>query len=100
MEVLLTRRAEKSLRKVPKQVAAGFFLWKKEIEEHGIETTRKIPGYHDEPLQGKLKGVVRSVRLGRGYRAFYRIVENKVKCVLVEEVNNHDYKEIERLFGL
>jgi len=100
VQVLLARRAEKSLRKVPQQVAAGFFLWKKEVEEHGIETVRKIPGYHDEPLQGKLKGVVRSVRLGRGYRAFYRITDNKVRCVLVEEVNNHDYKEIERLFGL
>jgi proteic killer suppression protein len=81
-------------------VAVNFFLWRREVEEHGIEEVRKIPGYHDEPLQGKLKGIVRSVRLGQGYRAFYRIREGKVKCVFVEEVNLHDYKEIERLFGL
>ena len=58
MQVTVTKRAEKSLRTVPKQVAAGFFLWKREVEEHGIESVRKILGYHDEPLQGKLKGVV------------------------------------------
>jgi len=35
-----------------------------------------------------------------GYRAYYRVVGTSVRCVLVEEVNRHDYKEIERLFGL
>jgi hypothetical protein len=35
-----------------------------------------------------------------GYRAFDRVIGNTVKCGLVEEVNRHDYKEIERLFGL
>ena len=100
MLVNVSKRADKSLRQVPKQVAAGFFLWKREVEEHGIELVRKIPGYHDEPLQGKLKGIVRSVRLSKGYRAFYRVLGTKVQCVLVEEINNHDYKKIERLFGL
>lgn len=100
MEVLLTKRAHKSLRKVPRQVAASFLTWKREVEEHGIETVRKIPGYHDEPLRGKLRGVVRSVRMGLGFRAFYREIGGQLRCISVEEVNNHDYKEIERLFGL
>lgn len=98
--VSISKRAEKSLRFVPKQVAAGFFTWKREVEKHGIETVRRIPGYHDEPLDGKLKGYVRSVRLGRGYRAFYRVIGDAVKCILVEEVNKHGYEEIKRLFGL
>lgn len=100
MKVELTKRAEKGLRNVPKQVAANFFTWKREIEEHGLEVVRRIPGYHDEPLAGKLKGIVRSVRAGLGFRIFYRIIGKTMKCVLVEEVNRHDYKEIERLFGL
>ena len=99
-EVKLSKRAEKNLRKVPKHVAVNFFVWKREVETHGVETVKKIPGYHDEPLQGKLKGYVRSVRLGLGYRAFYRITGETVKCLLVEDINRHDYKEIERLFGL
>ena len=99
MKVEVTRRAERSLIKAPRPVAVNFFTWKREVEEHGLQEIRKIPGYHDEPLVGKLKGKVRSVRLGRGYRAFYRVTGSSIKCIVVEEVNNHDYKAIERLFG-
>ena len=69
------------------------------METHGIAEIIKISGYHDEPLAGKLKGIIRSVKLGRGYRVFYRTFDKKIKCILVEEVNNHAYKKIERLFG-
>ena len=98
--VNLSKRTERRIKTLPKQIAVNLFLWKREIEAHGVEVVKKIPGYHDEPLQGKLKGFVRSVRLGLGYRLFYRIIEGKVKCLLVEDVNRHDYKKIERLFGL
>ena len=98
--VEVSKRAERSLTKTPKQVAAKFFYWKQQIEEHGLELVMSIPGYHDEPLQGKLRGYCRSVRMALGYRVYYRVAGAKVKCVLVEEVNRHDYKEIERLFGL
>ena len=73
-------------------------MWKREIEEHGIEVIRQISGYHDEPLHGKLQGI-RSVRLAKGYRVYYRIVGQRPKVLVVEEVNNHDYKAIERLLG-
>ena len=55
-------------------------------------------GYHDEPLKGKLRGI-RSVRLGLGYRAYSRIDQAVVRTLVVEEVNKHDYKAIERLLG-
>lgn len=96
----VSKRAERSLSKAPKQVAAKFFYWKQQIEEHGLESVRTIPGYHDEPLRGKLKGYCRSVRMALGYRAYYRLIDETVECILVEEVNRHDYKKIERLFGL
>jgi len=99
-QVDVSKRAERSLQKAPRQVAAKFLYWKRQVEEHGLETVMKIPGYHDEGLRGKLRGRVRSVRMALGFRAFYRVVGATVKCVLVEEVNRHDYKEIERLFGL
>ena len=86
--------------KVPRQVAAKFFYWKQQIEEHGLEVVQRIPGYHDEALHGKLKKYVRSVRMALGYRAYYRLIGESVRYILVEEVNRHDYKEIERLFGL
>jgi mRNA-degrading endonuclease RelE of RelBE toxin-antitoxin system len=98
VQVEVTKRAVKSLRRVPRHIAVGFFVWKREVEEHGIETVRKIAGYHDEPLQGKLRRV-RSVRLGLGYRVYYRIEKGRTQVLVVEEVNKHDYKAIERLLG-
>jgi len=80
-------------------VRVNYLLWRGQVEESGLEAVRKVPGYHDEPLMGKLRGV-HSVRLGRSFRLYYRIVEiNVIETVLVEEVNRHDYKEIERLFA-
>src|SRR5580704_14368095 len=98
--VEVSDRAEKSLVKAPRQVAAKFLYWRQQVEEHGLEVVRTIPRYHDEPLKGKLKDICRSVRMARGYRAYYRVIGIVAQCVLVEEVNRHDYKEIERLFGL
>lgn len=92
----VTKRAEKSLVKAPRHVREDFLLWKREVEDRGLFEVQKIPGYHDEPLHGKLRGM-RSIRLSRGYRAYYLIVESTIKFVKVEEVNKHDYKEIERL---
>ena len=99
-QVNISKRAEKSLMTVPKHIAAKFLYWKLEVEEHGIEVVRKISSYHDEPLKGKFQGAVRSIRLAQGYRAYYRTIGTTVKCILVEEVNHHDYKKFERLFGL
>ena len=97
--VTVSRKAERSLRKVPKMVAAKFFMWVKQIEEHGLSAVQSLPGYNDEALGGKLKGI-RSIRLSLGYRAYYRLSNQTLKCIFVEEVNHHDYKKIERLFGL
>ena len=41
----------------------------------GLRETRKIKGYHDEPLQGDRKGQ-RSIRLNKAYRAFYIVKED------------------------
>jgi hypothetical protein len=39
---------------------------------------------------GKLKGL-RSIRLSRGYRAYYRSVKDAVEFVRVERVDKHGY---------
>lgn len=93
-----TKRAMKSLAKAPRHIVAKYTLWRSQVAEHGLEIVQKIPSYHDEPLGGKLKGI-RSIKLSDGYRAYYRIAKNEIVCVIVEEVNKHDYKAIERLFG-
>lgn len=95
--VTTSKRAQKSLRQVPHQVAVAFVFWRESVKEHGLEQVQKIPGYHDEVLHGRLRGL-RSFRLSLGYRGYYRIVKNTVTFVMVEEVNKHDYKKIERIF--
>jgi proteic killer suppression protein len=98
VKVTVSKRAEKSLGRVPRHIAVNFLLWKREVETHGLGPVQKISGYHDEPLEGKLHGI-RSIRLGRDYRAYYRIEKSEIRALIVEEVNKHDYKAIERLLG-
>ncbi len=88
--VVLSRQAQKDLVSVPRHVAIKFQDWVEDVEDRGIEEVRKIPGYHDEPLKGALKGQ-RSIRLSKGYRAYYRIVRGRVEFISVERVDKHVY---------
>jgi proteic killer suppression protein len=93
-DVTLTSRAQKDLAKLAKSksyVARKFQEWVESVKEMGLEEVRKTPGYHDEPCKGQRQGQ-RSIRLAKGYRAFYEIIEGgKVKIVEVQEINLHDY---------
>ena len=85
---------------VPEMVNEEAETWQGLIEEHGIGAVQGFPHFKDHPLKGKLRrSGVCSVSPSYGFRIFYRILMGEVECVLVEEVNNHDYKRIERLFG-
>ncbi len=88
-EIILNKKAEKQIKKVPAHIVVNFQVWVKDVETHGIETARKTPGYHDEALQGKRKGQ-RSIRLSKAYRAIY--IEQKDTIIIeVIEVNKHEY---------
>lgn len=89
--VELSRQAKKDLRKVPVYIVDKLDTWIDAVERQGIEAVRKIPGYHDEPLQGKRWGQ-RSIRLSHQYRAVYvTMSDNLVEFAQIEEVNKHDY---------
>ena len=88
--VVITERAKKDLRFVPARVLDKFEAWVQFVESIGLEETRKIPGFHDEPLKGKRKGQ-RSIRLNRAYRAFYVVKQDSIEFVSVEEVVKHEY---------
>lgn len=76
---------------LPIQVVIKLQFWALRVEMIGIEETRKIPSFHDEPLKGDRSGQ-RSIRLNRSYRAFYEIRENnEIILVDVVEVNKHEY---------
>ena len=90
-QVAVTRRAEKQVRRLPARVGEKLTHWVYLVMEVGLEEVRKIPGFHDEPLVGRRRGM-RSVRLSRAYRALYRVVpEGDVETVQVEEVSKHGY---------
>jgi len=81
----------KQLRKVPRHVVIKLMAWVEATEADGLEETRKIPGFHDEPLSGQRQGQ-RSIRLSRAYRALYRIeVHDRVPTARIEEVTKHAY---------
>ena len=65
-------------------------IWVAVVEHDGLETVRKVPGYHDEPLKGERRGQ-RSIRLSRAYRAIYEIKQDVVEFASVEEVSKHKY---------
>ncbi|MBS1982818.1 MAG: type II toxin-antitoxin system RelE/ParE family toxin [Bdellovibrionales bacterium] len=89
-QVELNRRARKELTRAPEHVARKFQIWQKLVEGLGLPEAQRIPGYHDEPLQGQRFGQ-RSIRLSLAYRAIYRILEGKITIVHVEEIHKHAY---------
>ena len=89
--VEIAKFAQKQFRRLPAHIQKALRTWAALIEEHGIGTMRRIPGYHDEPLKGDRAGQ-RSSRLSQSYRVIY--VENEdgeMVIVAVQEVNKHDY---------
>lgn len=90
-DVILGRKAEKSLKKLPSHIVFNLTSWVDSVGHVGLGETMKIKGFHDEPLKGKRKGQ-RSIRLSKAYRAIYEIKKNgRIEFVEVEEVNKHEY---------
>ena len=88
---VITPRARQQLRRAPEHIVNKLMAWVESVEESGLETTRRVPGFHDEPLKGKRRGQ-RSIRLSRQWRAIYEIHEDgTAQCVSIEEVTPHDY---------
>ena len=89
-KVVLSRKARKSLKKVPFYIVVKLQAWVNDVEVQGLEEVRKVRGWHDEPLHGKGKGQ-RSIRLSKSYRAIYVIKEAQIEFVSIEEVHKHGY---------
>lgn len=88
--VVISRNAQKQLRRMPQRIVDKLLSWAQAVEAQGLEKVRKFVGYHDEPLQGKRLGQ-RSIRLSLSYRAIYVIKHAEIEFVSIEEVSKHDY---------
>jgi len=84
-------KATKVIDKAPKQVQEKYENWKQLVKCDGPSALRKIPGFHDEALEGKWKGC-RSSRLNDQYRVIYSIHRKEV-TVYVEKAGPHKYKD-------
>lgn len=87
MEVTISKKAQKQIKKLPKHIVERLLVWFQIVEASGLETVRQIPGYNDEALKGEREGQ-RSSRLNKAYRVIYT-EDGEVVDVL--EVNKHDY---------
>jgi proteic killer suppression protein len=85
--IIFSKSAEKDLSKIPKHIRQSLQHWITTVKLLGLDETRKLKGFHDEPLKGARRGQ-RSVRLSREWRAFYKLE----KDLIIIEVNKHDYK--------
>jgi proteic killer suppression protein len=89
--VRLSSRARKDLAKVPVHIVRKLSAWVSAVEQSGLESVRKVPSYHDEPLKGRRQGQ-RSIRLSLAWRAIYGIAkEGSIEFVSVEEGSKHGY---------
>ncbi|MCP4476371.1 MAG: hypothetical protein GY821_17785 [Gammaproteobacteria bacterium] len=90
-DVIISKVAQKQLRKLPVPIVLKLQTWIDGIKVNGIKEVRKISGFHDEPLKGQRKGQ-RSIRLSRAYRAIYCLDDTgSPEIIEILEVNKHDY---------
>lgn len=90
MKFVLSQVAKKQLDKIPDHIFRKYLYWRDMVESVGILESRKFKGFHDEPLKGLRKGQ-RSVRLSKGYRLFYALVDGNFEIIEILEVNKHEY---------
>ena len=90
-----SKNLEKQIRKgqLPNHILTNLDAWAESVESDGLEQTRKIPGYHDEPCKGELgKRRWRSIRLAKGWRGYYTLGnDGRIEFVQVERVDKHEY---------
>lgn len=91
MEVHLSKEAKRNLNKTPLHISIKLNSWVNSLRVNGINYTRQLKGFHDEPLKGPKKGR-RSIRLLLKWRAEYVLtISNNIEIVLIERIHPHAY---------
>lgn len=91
IKIILEKRAEKALERIPEEIVHAYLDWIESLNEIGLFRTQCIPGNRDKQLHGTRKGQ-RSVRLSKDYRLFYTILStDDVQFVRILDINKHEY---------
>lgn len=80
-EVIITKQAERMLKKLPVSIVFKLQIWIGGVKTHGLREMRKVSGFHDEPLKGTRQGQ-RSIRLNKAYRAIYIIDDSGITHIV------------------
>jgi len=88
MEIYLSKKAQKDIRKAPKHVLVALDRWVVFVKTFGILLAQEEGAFKDKPLQGKLFGY-RSIRLNHQWRAIYH--PSSRELVELVRVTPHDY---------
>lgn len=91
LDVFLSRRADKTLEKAPREIREKFEKWKDIVQLQGVVGLLEIKGFRDHALKGEWQGA-RASRLNDQWRVIYFAETSEVK-VLVMEVTPHDYRK-------
>lgn len=91
-KVELSKQAIKQINKAPKEIVESITVWVSMLETIGLDKTRKFggKGLNDESLKGKLRGL-RSIRLNKAWRLYYREERDQLIIVTVVAVDKHEY---------
>jgi len=88
--ILESKAARKVLDKAPTEITKKWALWLSIVEHDGPEGLTRIPGFHDEALQGEHQGH-RSSRLNDRCRVIYRVTREELLVSVVEVTRSHKY---------
>lgn len=55
-EVLVSKKAQKDIKKLPLIIKIKFYTWVKLLDEHGLKQARKVKWFNDEALKGNRRG--------------------------------------------
>ncbi|MFH1223580.1 MAG: hypothetical protein V1647_04485 [Pseudomonadota bacterium] len=80
----------KALKKVPLHIRSNYLYWKRLVMNEGLDKLIQVRGFNFEKLKGDRMGQYSS-RLSRAYRIIFEI-RNEELCVLVLEMNKHEYQ--------
>jgi addiction module RelE/StbE family toxin len=80
----------KSFAKIPRIILQHYEVWKRIVEQEGLDGLKLIKGFHDEALKGEWAGY-RSSRLTLQWRVIYKVEKDSFE-VYVIDINPHDYK--------
>lgn len=87
--ILEASEVKKELRRCPQRIREKYEQWKAIVRTGGPRVLLKLPGLHDEPLQGQWREF-RSSRLNLQWRVIYQVQAESV-TVAVVRISAHDY---------